>query len=36
MNEEISFPDWLHALLREFKKHHGAEYGLRKVGYFGS
>ena len=35
MNEEILSPDRLRALLTLFKEHHGAEYGLRMLGYFG-
>ena len=36
MNEEILSPDRLRALLTLFKERHGAEYGLRMLGYFGS
>ena len=36
MNKEILSPDRLRALLATFKEHHGAEYHLRALGYFGS
>ncbi|MCJ7736601.1 MAG: nucleotidyltransferase domain-containing protein [Anaerolineae bacterium] len=36
MSEEILSPQRLHDLLTTFKQRHGAEYGLRALGYFGS
>jgi hypothetical protein len=36
MDDEILSSERLQALLRLFKEHHGAEYGLSKLGYIGS
>jgi uncharacterized protein len=36
MNEEILTPERLRAMLVTFKARHGADYRLRKLGYFGS
>ena len=36
MSEAVLTTDRLRALLASFKERHGAEYGLRMLGYFGS
>ncbi len=36
MSEEILSPQRLRDLLTTFKEHHGAEYHLRALGYFGA